>query len=173
LVILTPKQRADLVSDLCGSWHGCHVKNHESAIQDLVARYCDALVRADEAAWAETWAEDAVWDLGGFVVAGRGKVVDLWRQATAPFACIVQVASNPMIRVHDDAKTAHGRWTVVEHLATADGSSPTQTVGIYDDDYKVVGGEWLFAKRRFQPVFTGPHDLVAPPNGYPTIAALS
>ena len=161
------------MSDLSGSWHGCHVKNHELAIQDLVSRYCDAVVRNDEAAWAATWVEDAVWDLGGLVVEGREKVTDLWRQATAPFACIVQVASNPIIRVHDDGASAHGRWTIMEHLATADGTSPMQNVGIYDDDYKLVGGDWLFAKRRFQPLFTGRHELVAPSTGHAAIAALA
>lgn len=161
------------MSDLCGSWHGCHVKNHVLAIQDLVSRYCDALVRDDEAAWAATWAEDAVWDLAGLVVEGREQVVNLWRQATLPFSCIVQLASNPIIRVHDDGTTAHGRWTIIEHLAASDGSSPMQSVGIYDDHYKVVGGEWLFAKRRFQLLLTGAHGLVAPPNGRATIDALA
>jgi ketosteroid isomerase-like protein len=161
------------MSELRGSWHGCHVKNHELAIQDLVSRYCDALVRDDEAAWSATWAEDAVWDLAGMVVEGRDAIVNLWRQATAPFSCIVQVASNPLLRVHDDGVSAHGRWTIVEHLLDADGVSPMQNIGIYDDDYRIVDGDWRFAKRRFQPVLGGRHDLVAPPSGRGEITSLA
>ena len=59
----------------------------------------------------------------------------------------------------------------MEHLVTADGASPMLNVGIYDDDYKVVDGEWLFAKRRFQPLLSGRHELVAPPKGFATIAS--
>ena len=32
-------------------------------IRNLVEKYADAVCRRDEADWASTWAEDAVWDL--------------------------------------------------------------------------------------------------------------
>lgn len=147
------------------------MKNHELAIQDLVARYCDALVRDDAGAWESTWAGDATWDLAGLVVEGREAIVNLWRQATAPFSCIVQVSLNPMIRVHDDASTAHGRWTIVEYLNMSDGTTSMQNIGIYDDDYSLVEGEWLFAKRRFQPLLSGP-GLTPPPSGHSVISKL-
>lgn len=149
------------------------MKNYEElAIHDLVARYCDSLVRADVDAWAATWASDGHWEIGEELTArGREAAVSLLRRLTEPFACIVQIASNPMIRVHDDGVSAHGRWTILELLSATDGSG-LQNVGVYDDEYRLEDGRWCFAHRRFQFLFSGPASLSAPASGFPVIADL-
>src|SRR5687767_13909057 len=116
----TPPTGSGPPPDSAGLCHGCYVKNHEElAIHDLVARYCEALLRADPDAWGATWAKDATWDLAGFVVEGVDAIVDLWLKAIASFAFIVQTESNPILHIDDDGLTAHGRWTVEEFLGSA------------------------------------------------------
>ena len=53
----------------------------DAALRQLVARYCDAFVRADEHAFASTWANDAVWSIGE--QAGRRQAGDRRRLGRA------------------------------------------------------------------------------------------
>ena len=48
------------------------------AIGDLVARYCDAAARADEAAFAACWTADARWTGPGLDKTGRDDIVRAW-----------------------------------------------------------------------------------------------
>ena len=51
-------------------------------IQDLVHRYCDAVVHHDRELWASCWAEDSWWELGpGRFLTGRDAIVDHWQQS--------------------------------------------------------------------------------------------
>jgi ketosteroid isomerase-like protein len=128
----------------------------ELAVRDLVARYCDAVCRRDAAAWADTWAEDATWDLGGGrVTHGRAAAVELWTAALARYPWVAQLA--PTGRVEISGDTARGEWWVLELNHLADGSGALH-LGHYDDGYRRTAEGWRFASRSFAMVYRGPLD---------------
>lgn len=135
---------------------------NRAAIEDLVHRYADAVVRRDEAQWASTWAQDAVWELGqGRRVEGRDSIVALWNAAMDGFAAVVQNVVNGTAALDDAAGTGSGRWYIIEHWQRADDSRGI-LLAYYDDTYVRVGHEWLFSSRQLTIQYRGPADLSAP-----------
>ncbi len=128
----------------------------ELAIRDLVARYSDAVNRGDAEAWAETWAEDGRWVLGGQAHEGREKIVATWRTLMGFFEFVVQLPSHGIIEIDGDEAT--GRWTMNEIGRPKDGPG-SATIAIYDDRYRRDAGTWRVLERRFQVLYTGPPDL--------------
>jgi uncharacterized protein (TIGR02246 family) len=123
----------------------------ELAIRALVARYADAVNVADADHWGRTWAEDAVWDLGGKVVSGRDEIVSFWRTAMASFEAVIQMVSHGTVQVDGDGAT--GRWTIWEVGRRA--GDGTLVVGCYRDSYVRISGEWLFSGRTFRATYRG------------------
>jgi len=132
----------------------------ELAIRALVHRYSDAVVRRDEAAWAETWAEDGEWHIMGRPTKGRDEVVALWRTLMSGFPFVVQIPGSGVIELAGDQAT--GRWSMTEH-GRGPGGTGMLTLGLYRDSYSRIRGEWRFARRRFDPMYMGPADLSAEP----------
>lgn len=119
------------------------------AIEDLVARYCDAAARADEAAFASCWTDDAHWTGPGLDRSGRADIVRAWAKMRARYVVALQGVASGHVRV--DGTTASGTWWIRELLVTADGTS-RETVGRYDDAYvSTAGGGWRIARRAFTP----------------------
>jgi len=119
------------------------------AIADLVARYCDAAARADEAAFAACWTEDASWTGPGLDQTGRERIVRAWGKLRGRFAVAIQGVVSGTVQVR--GVTATGSWWIRELLVPLDGP-PRETVGRYDDvyAYSEVGG-WRIASRVFTP----------------------
>ena len=114
------------------------------AIRELVESYNDAVMRFDEEAWGENWAEDAVWNLGSGVVEGRAAIVPTWREAMSRFSFVGFFASAGPIIV--DGDTATGTWYQQEVLHQKEGGKMNVT-GRYDDKYVKSGGRWYFQER--------------------------
>ena len=73
-------------------------------IRNLVEKYADAVCRRDEADWASTWAEDAVWDLSSMPpVKGKKDIVALWVQAMSGFPFAGQLIQNGTVK--------YGNWS--------------------------------------------------------------
>jgi hypothetical protein len=133
-----------------------------AAIEDLVHRYADAVVRRDETQWASTWAADAVWELGqGRRVEGRENIVALWNSAMNGFAAVVQNVVNGTASLDADSGSGSGRWYIIEHWQRADDSRGI-LLAYYDDAYVRVDDQWLFASRQLTIQYRGPADLSAP-----------
>jgi len=114
------------------------------AIRELVEAYNDAVMRFDADAWAENWIDEGVWSLPGMgEVAGKDKIVPLWKMATGSYTVGGFFASAGPIVVHGDH--AHGTWYQQE-LLMKDGMK-NFIVGEYSDDYVKRDGRWYFAKR--------------------------
>jgi hypothetical protein len=126
------------------------------AIHELVSRYADAVTRRDEQAWADTWAEDGEWHVLGNPAKGREAVVALWNKLMGGLPFVIQLPSAGTISI--DGPNGTGRWYITEHGKTADGSG-LFTVGVYHDRYRRIDGEWRFARRRFDMLYSGPPDL--------------
>jgi uncharacterized protein (TIGR02246 family) len=115
------------------------------ALRELVESYNDAVMRFDADAWAANWVDDGVWSLPGMgEVAGKEKIVALWKQATGSFEVGGFFASAGPIVV--DGDTATGTWYQQEFLRTGDGVE-VFVIGEYSDDYVKRDGRWFFKKR--------------------------
>ena len=131
-------------------------------IEDLVHRYADAVVHHDEARWAATWADDAVWVLGpGHRAEGREAIVGAWAAAMDGFAAVVQHVFNGTYELDEAAGTGTGRWYVTEHWAALDGTRGL-LLGYYDDEYVRADRSWCFARRELAVQYAGPPDMSAP-----------
>jgi len=117
-------------------------------IRELVESYNDAVMRFDGEAWAENWAEDAVWHLpGAGDVSGRDAIVTVWKGAMSAFSFVGFFASAGPIHVAGDTATA--TWYQQEFLHGQDGSQRNVT-GRYEDDYVKVEGRWYFKRRVYE-----------------------
>jgi hypothetical protein len=135
---------------------------NRTAIEDLVHRYADAVVRRDEGQWAATWAIDAVWELGqGRRMEGRDSIVALWNSAMDRYAAVIQNVVNGTAELDDSTGSGSGRWYIIEHWQRTDGARGILLAN-YDDTYVRVDGAWLFASRQLTIHYTGPADLSAP-----------
>jgi hypothetical protein len=120
----------------------------------LVGRYCDAVARFDLEAFASLWAEDAIWHIaGGEDRHGRESIVQLFREARAPFALCIQETLSSIL---DPAGRA--RWYVRELQWRKDGQT-RQLIGVYDDTLTGPTDAPLFASRRFTVLYRGRIDL--------------
>ncbi|MGB3735662.1 MAG: nuclear transport factor 2 family protein [Ilumatobacter sp.] len=140
-----------------------HAGSAESriAISDLVHHYADAVVRRDAEQWGNTWATDAVWELGkGRRVEGRDAILDLWNSAMDGFKAVVQNVVNSGASVDDESGTGTGRCYIQESWWRADDSKGI-LLAYYDDAYTCVDGDWLFASRELVVQYGGPPDLSA------------
>ena len=129
------------------------------AIKKLKARYCQAADERDPEAYANLFAEDAVFDGGDFGQAqGRQAIGDFLRniqQQSLPFA--VHYVMNPNIEVEEEKAT--GRWYLLEPCTMrAKGEQAVWGTARYEEEYEKVGGEWKFKTVKLIPVFWTPFD---------------
>ncbi|MEZ5217158.1 MAG: nuclear transport factor 2 family protein [Ilumatobacteraceae bacterium] len=128
-------------------------------VQELLHTYCDAVVHADEARWASTWAVNAFWSLpGGRDVQGRDAIVELWRTSMAKYRLTIQTTLSGTVRLGDNDFTATGRWYIQESAWKVDGE-PTVLHGYYDDEYLRTESGWKFARRTLTLLHRGAPDL--------------
>ena len=139
----------------------------ELAIQNLVYRYADAVVRRDAEAWAATWADAGEWRVMGNAARGREAVVELWKKLMAQLPFVHQQATGGLIDfTAGDVGSASGRWYVTEYGFMENGMG-LLTLGVYHDDYVREDEGWRFALRRFDPLYMGKPDLSGAPKPFP------
>ena len=71
-----------------------HSISDQLALQNLMARYTDAVNRVDAEAWIATWAEDAIWNLLGNPVSGKDDILALWKQMMSSFEFALMLPSS-------------------------------------------------------------------------------
>ena len=82
------------------------------ALQDLMARYVDAVNRRDAQAWAATWDDNGCWSLLGNEVSGKDNIVGLWQQMMAGFEFALMIPSSCLFDI--DGDSASGHWYLQE-----------------------------------------------------------
>jgi uncharacterized protein (TIGR02246 family) len=136
-------------------------RDDERAIRDLVARYCHAIAERDDAAWADTWAEDGEWAVLGATLRGRDAILAHYRKLVAPVRWVVQFSHDGIVEVDGDG--AIGRWLIFELLQWGTGAGG-HNLGRYRDRYvRCADGAWRFARRELHAIYLGPPDLSAAP----------
>ena len=130
----------------------------ELALRELVARYADAVCRRDAAAWRATWAADGEWQIMGQTVQGRDEIVALWERLMGGIPQVIQIPHEGLIEIEGDRASL--RWYVTEQGKLADGSALVMS-GVYLDECVKEDEIWLFAKRVFHSLYSGPPDLSA------------
>jgi len=131
----------------------------QDVIADLVHRYADAVVCRDGERWAATWDTEGVWDLGGgYQVAGREKILELWNGAMGGFESVIQTVLNGSYEIDEVTGTGTGRQYVQEHFEKSKGEFGI-LLAYYDDEYVRRSSDWLFAKRTLVPLYQGAPDL--------------
>jgi ketosteroid isomerase-like protein len=128
----------------------------EIALRNLMARYADAVNRADADAWIATWAEDGEWSVLGNPVTGRADILNLWQGMMASFEFALMMPSSCLFTV--TGNTASGHWYVQEHTRDAKGNTGT-VLGRYLDTYIKQDGQWLYQSRQYSFIYHGPADL--------------
>jgi len=104
-------------------------------IRDLIDAYTDAVHQRDAAAWADTWTEDALWDLGA-----------AWVKAMENYSFVAFDGHPGMINVY--GALADLRTYTSEFLIGTDGTT-TAIKGQYDDRLVKEAGRWRFQSRRY------------------------
>lgn len=122
----------------------------ETALRQLVARYCDAVIHHDDDECRSVWAADAVWDVGERVQ-GRDAIVASWSKLRKRYDWFVQTAPNAVFEVDEQAGTATGRVTTVERFHHSK-TGPGEQLGVYHDRYVRRDGTWLIAERRWEQI---------------------
>jgi hypothetical protein len=119
-------------------------------IQNLVARYADAVTRRDFDALAAVFTPDAVWDVtGGTKLRFEGaELVPGIRGVVEKSNFLAQVHSPAIVEV--DGDRANTRVTALEVGEIQAYGLRFEQFGIYEDDLRKVDGRWLFQERRFK-----------------------
>ena len=127
------------------------------AINDLMARYVDAVNRRDWKAIEDQFCkEDGTWDVGGpsmgdfsfFFVGARNVAEGIERTINTTDFCF-QTNHAMVIEVSGDRATA--RCAVNEVARPLGGESGVNLLGMYFDDIvREQDGEWRFKKRSFR-----------------------
>ena len=127
-------------------------------IEDLVGRYCDAVLRFDPEVFASTWCEAAVWSIPGKGdVVGRDAIVETYSSIRATYRRCVQEVLNGVVTPAGPDRAA-ARWQVRELQWRPDGTA-SELIGVYHDDVVRSEEGWQFAHRDFELVYNGPLDL--------------
>jgi AcrR family transcriptional regulator len=121
----------------------------DAALRQLIARYCDGVIRKDLATWLGTWAADAVWQLGKQPIIGRDAIGEAWQTAMNGFAWAVHTAPVTVFEIDERSGTGIGRVTVVERFQRTSGK-PGSLLATYHDRYERIGGTWMFTERRLE-----------------------
>lgn len=130
----------------------------DTDIDNLIGRYCDAVLRVDVAQFADTWSEDALWLIpGDGSIAGRAAISAAFERIRPTYRQCVQEILNGTVS-YVDGDTASARWQIRELQWLEDGSV-SQLIGVYHDDMiRGIDGVLRFARRDFELLYSGPLD---------------
>ena len=116
------------------------------AINDVLARYTDAVNQRDPELWAACWSDDAAWHLSDDAVIGKHAILAKWLRAMERLPYVTMFSMQGNVRIAGD--TAQGISYSDEIVRTRSGKE-FRITGQYEDRYLKVGGAWLFHSRLF------------------------
>lgn len=128
----------------------------DAAINQLHARFADAVWRQDDTEFGACFATDGVWKIAGMEFTGRDAITDACRRMLGHCSHIHLLTGMPILEI--GAGTAQGRLSMTEFARMQDGTT-AMTIGWYHDRYIEEGGRWRFARRHWSMKYRGAPDL--------------
>ena len=125
-------------------------------IQQLYARYSDAIMRNDDETFGSCWGDDAYWLLLGNEYRGKKAIVEAYRNSVQGTDFIMHLAISPLISINGDRARVRSQIQEILHFA---GSGGMMILGIYNDELHKRDGQWLFADRRISVRYSGPFHM--------------
>ncbi len=122
----------------------------QNDIEDLLARFDDAVLRNDRETFRSLWVENGVWEISAPVpmrADGTDTIVAALESFHAVNEFFFRSTSRPVI--HADGDRATFRTPTVE-LARRAGGIGYANVAMYFDEARRVQGEWRFVRRFYQ-----------------------
>jgi uncharacterized protein (TIGR02246 family) len=149
----------------------------ECRIRQLHAKYADSVWRQDFETFGECFAEDCEWRIGGAILKGRQKIVEYNRELfTTKFKKLFITLRTPVLEVGDGVASGRTYFSAQNLMADGSGFAP---LGVYYERFRLeADGQWRFAWRLFQTLYSGPADLsgtfhdqpeFGPPPGMPPL----
>ena len=118
-------------------------------IRELFGLYGDASCKGDTGAWLATFAEDCEWNSHMFNRKGKSDLREQWDQLWLAFDKLGFLSEIGWIQVDGDKARASSQAREIIRLK--DGGL-FKLIGHYDDELVRDNGQWLFARRNYQPL---------------------
>ena len=125
-------------------------------IQQLYARYSDAIMRTDSEAFGACWRDDAYWLLLGNEHRGKEAIVEAFINAVAPTDFVMHLALSPLISLNGHKAKVRSQVKEIFHFSNGGGMI---LLGNYNDELDKVDGAWLFSDRRISLRYSGPFSM--------------
>ena len=122
-------------------------------IQQLYARYSDAIMRNDRETFGSCWSDDGYWLLLGNEFRGKRAIVEAYSNSVASTDFIMHLALSPLISIDGDIARVRSQVQEILHFT---GGGSMMILGNYNDTLKKADGRWLFAERRISVRYSGP-----------------
>jgi AcrR family transcriptional regulator len=124
----------------------------DAALRQLIAQYCDAVIRRDSESFGTAWTEDAVWERAeGQPIVGRPQIEAAFAATVKPLTWIVQSPAVCVFEVDESTGTGTGRVTFDERFQRRRGGQGT-VLGTFHDEYRRDAGHWHFTRRRLETI---------------------
>ncbi len=125
-------------------------------IQQLYARYSDAIMRNDPETFGSCWSDDGYWLLLGNEYRGKKAIVETYSNSVAGTDFIMHLAMSPLIAVNGDKAKVRSQVQEILHFS---GGGSMIILGNYNDELHKIDGQWLFAARRISVRYSGPFPM--------------
>jgi hypothetical protein len=126
------------------------------AIHELIYSFSDASTREDHELWASCWADDALWITDKGEHRGKQEIINHWKSLNEAIhnaeGILYRVNMGYPAAINVDGGVATGRTYFFVLTYLADSNTPRFFVGLYQDEFCRIDGNWLFKSRVFQSV---------------------
>jgi len=125
-------------------------------IQQLYARYSDAIMRNDAGTFGSCWSDDGYWLLLGNEYRGKEAIVEAYSNSVKGTDFILHLAMSPLISIDGDKAKVRSQVQEILHFS---GGGAMMILANYNDELQKVDGQWLFAARRISVRYSGPFHM--------------
>ena len=121
-------------------------------IQQLYARYSDAIMRNDIETFGSGWSDEGYWFLLGNEYRGKKAIVEAYSNSVRGTDFIMHLAISPLLAIDGDKARVRSQVQEIIHFT---GGGSMLILGNYNDELHKVDGQWLFADRRISLRYSG------------------
>ncbi len=120
------------------------------AVQDVLARYFQAVDRRDRERLRDVFTEDATWSsVGAWSFTGADAIADGILKVVSRYRTTFHLMGNVRIEVEGDAATAES-YTIAYHIHDRDAADAWVVGLVYNDDLVREGDLWKIGRRALE-----------------------